>query len=58
MYDVYSQIVYALKASEVETVVVGGKTLLKDGKLLTVDENAAMAKAKEYAKKVEASLKQ
>ena len=58
MYDVYSQIVYALKASEVETVVVGGKTLLKDGKLLTVDEAQAMAKAKEYAKKVEASLKQ
>jgi 5-methylthioadenosine/S-adenosylhomocysteine deaminase len=58
MYDVYSQIVYALKASEVESVVVGGKTLLKDGKLLTVDEAKAMAKAKEYAKKVEASLKQ
>ena len=58
MYDVYSQIVYAMKASEVETVVVGGKTLLKNGKLLTVDEAKAMAKAKEYAKQVQASLKQ
>jgi 5-methylthioadenosine/S-adenosylhomocysteine deaminase len=58
MYDVYSQIVYALKASEVETVVVGGKILLSDGKLLTVDQAAAMAKAKEYAKKVQASLQQ
>jgi 5-methylthioadenosine/S-adenosylhomocysteine deaminase len=58
MYDVYSQIVYALKASEVESVVVGGKTLLKDGKVLTVDQPAAMAKAKEYAKKVQDSLKQ
>ena len=58
MYDVYSQIVYAIKASEVETVIVGGKTLLKDGKLQTVDEAAAMAKAKEYAKKVQTSLKQ
>jgi 5-methylthioadenosine/S-adenosylhomocysteine deaminase len=57
MYDVYSQIVYALKASEIETVVVGGKTLFRDGKLLTVDEAAAMAKAKEYAKKVQASLR-
>jgi len=55
---VYSQVVYALKASEVETVVVGGKTLLKDGKLLTIDEAKAIAKAKEYGKKVEASLKQ
>jgi 5-methylthioadenosine/S-adenosylhomocysteine deaminase len=58
MYDVYSQIVYALKASEVETVVVGGRLLLKDGKLLTVDEAKAMTKAREYGKKVEASLKQ
>ncbi len=58
MYDVYSQIVYALKASEVETVVVAGKTLLKDGELMTVDEAKAMAKAKEYGRKVEASLEQ
>jgi 5-methylthioadenosine/S-adenosylhomocysteine deaminase len=57
MYEVYSAIVYALKSSEVETVIVGGKILLKDGKLQTVDEAAAMAKAKEYAKKVAASLK-
>ncbi|HET7105491.1 MAG TPA: amidohydrolase [Candidatus Acidoferrum sp.] len=57
MYDVYSQIVYALKASEIQTVIVGGKTLLKDGKLLTVDEGAAIAKAKEYGKKVADSLK-
>jgi len=58
MYDVYSQIVYALKASEVETVVVAGKLLLKDGKLLTIDEAGAMAKAKDYADKVRASIKQ
>jgi 5-methylthioadenosine/S-adenosylhomocysteine deaminase len=57
IYEVYSAIVYALKSSEVETVIVGGKILLKDGKLQTVDEAAAMAKAKEYAKKVSASLK-
>jgi 5-methylthioadenosine/S-adenosylhomocysteine deaminase len=58
MFDVYSQIVYALKASEVETVVVGGKILMKDGKVLTVDEAAALAKAQEYGRKVQASLKQ
>ncbi|HEX8872373.1 MAG TPA: amidohydrolase [Candidatus Acidoferrum sp.] len=58
MYDVYSQIVYALKASEVETVVAAGKTLLQDGKLLTVDEAKAMTKAREYGKQVAESLKQ
>jgi 5-methylthioadenosine/S-adenosylhomocysteine deaminase len=57
MYDVYSQIVYALKASDIETVVVGGKPLLRGGKLLTVDEHQAIVKAREYGKKVESSLK-
>src|SRR5579862_2583666 len=57
MFDVYSQIVYALKASEVQIVVVGGKILLRDGKLLTVDEPAAIAKAKEYGNRVAESLK-
>jgi 5-methylthioadenosine/S-adenosylhomocysteine deaminase len=56
MFDVYSQIVYALKASDIQTVVVGGKTLLKNGKLLTVDEPAAIAKAKEYGQRVAKSL--
>jgi 5-methylthioadenosine/S-adenosylhomocysteine deaminase len=57
MYDVYSQIVYALKGSDVETVVVGGKVLLQDGKLLTVNEQQAIVKAREYGKKVATSLK-
>ena len=56
MFDVYSQIVYALKASEVETVVVGGKTVMNDGKVLTVDEAKAIAKAGEYGKQVASSL--
>jgi 5-methylthioadenosine/S-adenosylhomocysteine deaminase len=56
MYDVYAQIAYALKASDVETVVIGGRTVMKDHKLLTVDEAAAIAKAREYRKSIAASL--
>jgi 5-methylthioadenosine/S-adenosylhomocysteine deaminase len=56
IYDVYSQIVYALKASDIETVVVGGKPVMQDRKLLTVDEHQAVLKAREYGKKVTASL--
>lgn len=56
MYDMYAQIAYALKASDVETVVIGGRTVMKDHKLLTVDEAAAIAKAREYRKTVTASL--
>jgi 5-methylthioadenosine/S-adenosylhomocysteine deaminase len=56
MYDVYAQIAYSLKGSEVETVMIGGKLVMRDHKLLTVDEPAAIAKAREYQKTVAASL--
>jgi len=56
MYDVYAQIAYSLKASDVETVMIGGRLVMKDHKLLTVDEEAAIAKAREYKKTIAASL--
>ena len=57
MYDVHSQLAYALKSSDVETVVIAGRVVMRDKKVLTVDEPAAIAKAREYKKKIEASLK-
>jgi 5-methylthioadenosine/S-adenosylhomocysteine deaminase len=57
MYDVYSQLAYALKGSDVETVIIGGRVAMRDRKLLTLDEPAIIAKAREYKNKVEASLK-
>ncbi|MFY9676428.1 MAG: amidohydrolase family protein, partial [Terriglobales bacterium] len=56
MYDIYAQLAYALKANDVETVIIGGRTVMKDHQLLTVDEEAAIKKANEYGKKVAASL--
>jgi len=56
MYDVYAQIAYSLKASDVETVMIGGQFVMRDHKLLTVDEQAAIARASEYRKTVAASL--
>ena len=57
MYDVYAQLAYALKGSDVETVIIGGRVVMRDRKLLTVDEPSVIAKAKEFKAKVEASLK-
>ena len=57
MYDVYSQLAYALKGSDVETVIIGGRAVMRDRKLLTLDEPAILAKAREYKTKIEASLK-
>jgi cytosine/adenosine deaminase-related metal-dependent hydrolase len=56
MYDVYSAIVYALKSSDVRTTVVGGKVLMDDRRMLTLDEPAILAKATEYAKQIQASF--
>jgi 5-methylthioadenosine/S-adenosylhomocysteine deaminase len=56
MYHVYSQLVYALKASDVDTVIIGGRVVMEHRKMLTLDEAAILAKAREYAKKVQASL--
>jgi len=57
MYDAYSQLAYALKGSDVETVIIGGRAVMRDRKLLTLDEPAILAKAREYKTKIEASLK-
>ena len=57
MYDIYAQLAYALKASDIETVVIGGRIVMRNKKLLTLNESEILAKAREYGKKVEASLK-
>ena len=56
MYNVYSQLVYALKASDVRTVVVGGRILMEDRRVLTLEEKEILAKAKDYKKQIETSL--
>ncbi len=57
MYDVYAQLAYALKGNDVETVVIGGRVVMREHQLLTVKEDEAIAKAREYQKKVAASLR-
>jgi 5-methylthioadenosine/S-adenosylhomocysteine deaminase len=56
MYNVYSQIVYALKASDVRTAVIAGKIVMEDRRMLTLDEKGILAKAQEYRKQIEASI--
>lgn len=55
-YQVYSQIVYALKASDVETVVIGGRTVMENRRVLTLNEAEVVAKARELGEKVKRSL--
>jgi 5-methylthioadenosine/S-adenosylhomocysteine deaminase len=57
LYNVYSQIVYALKGSDVQDVVVNGKPIVRDARSLTLDSSVILAKAKEYAATISASLR-
>lgn len=56
MYNVYSELVYALKASDVRTTIVGGKLVMEDRRMLTLNEPEILAKAEEYKKRISASL--
>jgi 5-methylthioadenosine/S-adenosylhomocysteine deaminase len=56
LYDVYSQIVYALKASDVQDTIIGGRIVMQNGKVLTLDEPAILLKAREFGAQVKQSL--
>ena len=57
LYNVYSQLVYALKGSDVGDVMVNGKLIVRNRQMLTVDQRAVMAKAAAYGVGVSKSLR-
>ena len=56
LYEPVSQLVYALKASDVRDVMVNGKTVVRDRQILTLDLKQVLTKAEEFRAKVRASL--
>jgi 5-methylthioadenosine/S-adenosylhomocysteine deaminase len=56
LYNVYSHLVYATKASDVETVMINGRVVMENRRVLTVDERAARAKAIEYRDRIRKSV--
>jgi len=57
LYNPISQMVYALKADDVRDVMVNGKPVVRDAKILTLDQAQILAKAAEYGLQVQRSLK-
>src|SRR5260221_5936411 len=43
MYDIYAQVAYALKASDVQTVMIGGRSRVRHPKPLSVGEHSAVS---------------
>jgi len=56
LYGLYSQIVYALKASDVVNVMVNGRLIVRGRRMLTLDERAVISRAREFAVQVARSL--
>jgi 5-methylthioadenosine/S-adenosylhomocysteine deaminase len=52
LYNVFSHIVYAAMASDVETVMVNGKVVVDGRKLTTADEAEILYKAKKWSEKI------
>jgi len=56
MYNPYSHLVYAVNGSDVDTVIINGKIIMKNRQLLTINEAAVIEKVKEIARSIKKSL--
>ncbi len=56
LYNVYSDLVYATKASDVLTVIINGRIVMRDRRLLTLDEAAIKRSARVFRDQVMKSL--
>jgi 5-methylthioadenosine/S-adenosylhomocysteine deaminase len=56
LYNLYSDLVYATKAWDVLTVIINGRLVMRDRKLLTLDETAIKESARVYREQVMKSL--
>jgi len=52
MYNIYSHIVYSMRPSDIEMVMVNGEVVINDGKLMTADESEILDKAKQWCEKI------
>ena len=57
IFNEYSHLVYAASGADVDTVVINGKVVMKDRRLLTIHENDVMNEVREIAVKVKKSMK-
>jgi 5-methylthioadenosine/S-adenosylhomocysteine deaminase len=56
LYNIYSHLVYATKADDVRTVVIEGRVVMRDRRLLTLDENDIKVRARAYRERIIKSL--
>ena len=56
LYNIYSDLVYATKGSDVESVIINGRIVMQDRRLLTLNEVAIKRDARVFREKIAKSL--
>jgi len=56
VYDPVSHLVYVTRGDDVQTTIVNGKPLMRDRRMLTLDEAAVLRDARAWAEKVRAAV--
>lgn len=56
LYNVYSDLVYATKAADVESVIINGRIVMRNRRLLTLNETAIKTAARAYRDRIIKSL--
>ena len=56
LYNEYSQLVYAAGGADVDTVMINGRLVMKNRRLLTIDESEVIARVRQIAQGIKKSL--
>ena len=51
-YNIYSDLVYATKAGDVRTVIIEGRVIMRERRLLTLNEEAIKTEARRYRERI------
>ena len=57
MYDAVSHLVYVIRGDDVQNTVVNGRIVMRNRKVLTLDEQAVLAEGRSWIEKVRAAVK-
>jgi 5-methylthioadenosine/S-adenosylhomocysteine deaminase len=52
LYDIYSHLAYAVSGADVATTIINGRVVMRDRRMLTLDEHELFARAREIAAEI------
>ncbi|MBV9209381.1 MAG: amidohydrolase family protein, partial [Acidobacteria bacterium] len=55
-YNIYSSLIYSTKADDVQTVIIEGRVVMRDRRLLTLDESDIKSRARAFREQIIKSL--